>query len=207
MSSKLRVKVPPPAHEAGQSPAVYLFTLLVPFPPFLPHCSKTIAPCDLLFTIWTVHTWRDLQLLPLLWPSHFSHSHLCTAKWKRNKPLSVNKSIQSISEIHFDRTKQLAGHSNHKLLFFWLWLCFLLSLPWSFRLWFPSGKQNGYYLSHSALWVAVKCWCLAYNDTTGSHEHMQHCACKGNTLKTLNTYFPPAEITMDSHRGTGLDFE
>lgn len=70
-----RVRVLPPASEAGQSPGVSSLTLPVPFPPFSPPPPSVLtnanAPCDPLFTIWTECS------------SHYSvssHSHLCIAQ-------------------------------------------------------------------------------------------------------------------------------
>lgn len=200
VSSKLRVKVLPPAREAGQSPAMRVFTLslLVPFPPFYPHCSKTIAPCDPLFTIWkeleSIHGEPCSSSHCSDHPTFLTHTFVLPKGRETNSKAPIKVSQVSLQSA-LAKTKQLAliywVQSEYKLcLFFWLWFCFLVSLQaGSFCLWFPPGKQNGCYLSHSALWVAVKCRCSAESDTTCSHAHT-HCASKGNTLRALNTNFP-----------------
>lgn len=125
-----------------------------------------------------VHTWIALQLLPLLTVPLLSLIPLSCQQvpsnqvYQVNSKVSVKRSIQTLSSgnewlIH----NEYNLNTNSLLfLFFCPWLRFLFSLQAiSFRFWFPPGKQNGCYLSHSALWVAVKCWCWAKGDTKCSH--------------------------------------
>lgn len=171
MSSKLRLKVLPLAHEAGQSPAEYLFTLSLflslPFPP----TEQDYGP--MWPSIYHVnragfHTWWTLQLLPLLWLSHFSHSHLWSARKveKQTLKVSIKASKWSKKKIHFTIKQNnllLINKDNpntHSLLSCSSCCGFVSSsaFPGSFRLWFPSGTQNGSYLFPQCIMgIGVKC--------------------------------------------------
>lgn len=93
-------------------------SLFLSVPSFYPHCSKAIAPCDPLFTIWTESLW----LLPLL-QSHHSHSHLCNATRQENKLECFCKRTQSIKPtLSLKKTKSVRLVSNEEtksFLFFW----------------------------------------------------------------------------------------
>ncbi len=139
-------------------------SLLVPFPPFPPHCSKTIAPCDPLFTIWTeresIHGEHCSSSHYSDRPTSLTHTFVMPKGRETNSKVSIKVSKVSIKSTLTEKNNNwLISNENNpninSFLFSGLWFDFLSSLQaGSFRLWLPPGKQNGCYLSHSALWVA-----------------------------------------------------